>query len=130
MQSIHFTRDMSSVQVEMKIKSVFNLIDYCVLESDGSGHTLCKCSDQDLTGENVVGRKGCLYLCKELSQVRKCEFTVATQIFGPLYWCLVCVYLMIILQDSDSECDIELHVPQMKKSKAAPEVAKILCRHI
>ena len=65
-----FTRDMSSVQVESKIKSVFNLLDYTVLESDSSGHTLCKCSDQELDVKAVVGCKGCLYPCKEFSQVR------------------------------------------------------------
>ena len=64
-QSLRFTRDMSSSDVKQRIMSVFNLCsEYTVLESDSSGHNLCKCSEQDIDGESVVGRKGSLYICE------------------------------------------------------------------
>ena len=69
-QSLRFTRDMSSSDVKQRIMSVFNLCsEYTVLESDSSGHNLCKCSEQDIDGESVVGRKGSLYICETFPQV-------------------------------------------------------------
>ena len=64
MQTVRFSRDMSGDMVKERISSVFNCSEYTYLEGDSSGHTLCKSSDQELDGEAVVDRKGCLYLCK------------------------------------------------------------------
>ncbi len=55
MQSRKFSRDMSPEQVRASIKAVFKLEEHTVFNSDSSGHTLCKCSDQDIHGETIVG---------------------------------------------------------------------------
>ncbi len=69
-QSIKFSRDMSPEQVRASIKAVFKLEEYTVLNSDSSGHALCKCADQDINGETIVGCKSSLYVCKEFCHVR------------------------------------------------------------
>ena len=57
MQSVLYTRDMSSVQVETKIKSVFNLSDYTVLESDSSGHTYVNALTKSWMEKLLHGRR-------------------------------------------------------------------------
>ena len=58
------TRGMSSKEVEDKIHRAFQVTDYTVLECDSNGHTLLKSCDQDIDGDAITQRRGCLYLCE------------------------------------------------------------------
>ena len=69
-QTIQFNRLMSHREVKNKIVRAFEVDDFVVLDSDAAGHNLVKCENQDIDGEKVVKRKGCLYLCKEFDLVR------------------------------------------------------------
>ena len=66
--SMKVTRGMSAKEVKDKISKAFEVSNYTVLECDGNGHSLIKCSDQDIDGDAVAQRRGCLYLC-EIFQV-------------------------------------------------------------
>ena len=58
------TRGMSSKEVEDKIHRAFQVTGYTVLECDSNGHTLLKSCDQDIDGDAIAQRRGCLYLCE------------------------------------------------------------------
>ena len=66
--SMKVTRGMSAKEVKDKISKAFEVSNYTVLECDGNGHSLIKCSDQDIDGDAVAQRRGYLYLC-EIFQV-------------------------------------------------------------
>ena len=61
--SIRFTRTMSSESIREKIEGAFAVNNFTVLECNSNGHQLVKAADQDIHGEELVSRKGCLYLC-------------------------------------------------------------------
>lgn len=58
------TRGMSSKDLKDKISGAFDVSGYTVLECDGNGHNLFKCCDQEIDGDAVSHRRGCLYLCE------------------------------------------------------------------
>lgn len=64
--SIRFTPTMSSQSIREKIEGAFNINYFTVLECDSTGHQLIK---QDLSGFEVVSRKGSLYLCESFPEV-------------------------------------------------------------
>ena len=66
--SIRFHRGMSSQDVQEKIEEAFTSPSFTFLECD-SGHHLIKAAEQELNGEDVVTRKGSLYLCEQFSKV-------------------------------------------------------------
>ena len=55
---------MSSKEVEDKIHGAFQVSEYTVLECGHNGHTLLKSCDQDIDGDAIAQRCGCLYLCE------------------------------------------------------------------
>lgn len=64
MLSLKITRNMSSQEMRDKVLRVFNVSTYTVLSCDSTGHVLLKSCDQDIDGEGVLQRRGCLYLCE------------------------------------------------------------------
>lgn len=58
------TRGMNAKEVKDKISKAFEVSNYTVLECDSNGHSLLKCCDQDIDGDTVAQRRGCLYLCE------------------------------------------------------------------
>ena len=62
--NLKVSRGMSSKEVKDKISGAFQVSDYTILECAGNGHTLLKCCDQEIDGDTVVQRRGCLYLCE------------------------------------------------------------------
>jgi hypothetical protein len=58
------TRGMSAKEIKDKISKAFEVQNYTVLECDGNGHSLIKCCDQEIDGDAVAQRRGCLYLCE------------------------------------------------------------------
>ena len=67
--SIRFTRTMSNQSIRDKIKGAFAVSNFTVLECDVTGHQLVKAADQDINGDELVARKGCLYLCEVFPEV-------------------------------------------------------------
>lgn len=63
-QTLRVQREMSSSEIRSKITKVFDVVDYTVLECDGSGHGLLKSAEQDADGEYVALRSS-LYLCEQ-----------------------------------------------------------------
>ena len=45
----------------IKISTAF---DVAVLECDKNSHSLIKCCDQEVDGDAIAQRRGCLYLCE------------------------------------------------------------------
>ena len=64
MQNLKVTRNMNAKAIREKILRGFGVLDYTVLGCDSTGHNLLKSCDQDLDGELVIQRRGCLYLCE------------------------------------------------------------------
>ena len=64
------TRGMSAKEIKDKISTAFDVANFTVLECDSNGHSLIKCCDQEIDGDAVAQRRGCLYLC-ETFQVGK-----------------------------------------------------------
>ena len=67
-QTIQFRRSMSSLEVKCQIKVGFRKVglkNWMYLQAD-SNH-LQVASNQDMTGEEVINRKGFLYLCQEVN---------------------------------------------------------------
>ena len=67
--SIRFTPTMSSQSIREKIEGAFNINYFTVLECDSNSHQLIKAAEQDLSGFEVVSRKGSLYLCESFPEV-------------------------------------------------------------
>lgn len=63
-QTMRVYREMSSVEIRTKILKAFEVSQYTVLESDGTGNGLLKASEQDIDGMYAAERRGCLYLCQ------------------------------------------------------------------
>ena len=61
--SIRLSRTMSSRSIREKIESAFSTKNFMVLECVGGGHQLVKAADQEINAEEVVSRRGSLYLC-------------------------------------------------------------------
>ena len=57
-------RGMSPKEMKEKICEAFEVPDYTILECDSNGHGLMKCCEQDIDGDAVAQRRGCLYLCE------------------------------------------------------------------
>ena len=62
-RAMKFTRDMSNEDVKAKILGAFKIKDYTVLACDTLSQSLMK-GEQEISGEDVIGRRGCLYLCE------------------------------------------------------------------
>lgn len=62
-KTLKFTRDMSADGIKTKILSAFKVNDYTVLACDTLSQSLVK-GEQNVNGEDVIGRRGCLYLCE------------------------------------------------------------------
>ena len=60
---------MSPEQVKQEIGRAFNTEIFTCLECDNTRHNLVKAAYQYVTGEDAVGRKGCLYLCERFPKV-------------------------------------------------------------
>ena len=63
-QTMRTTKDTLSAVVREKIKKVFDVAQFTVLERDGTGHGLLKSSQQEIDGEYLVQRRESLYLCE------------------------------------------------------------------
>ena len=72
------TREMSSEEIQSKINRAFEVSEYTVLECDSSGHNLLKCCDQEIDGDAVAQRRGCLYLCEtfQVALYKCCDTTI------------------------------------------------------
>ena len=64
-QTLRVTRSASAKVIRNKIMNAFKVSEYTVLECVAGGHNLLRCCDQEIDGERVVERRGCLYLCEE-----------------------------------------------------------------
>lgn len=58
------TQGMTLNEVKERIKRAFQVTEYIVLECDSNGHNLLKCCEQEIDGDAVGQRRGCLYLCQ------------------------------------------------------------------
>ena len=99
-------------EVRDRLKSAFNLSEYTLLESDSSGHTLWKCFDQDIDGEDLVRRKGSLYICKTFPQVKD----------TPHQYVIVFVIIPYSLQIADGDEDLKQPKNQKKKAQLGVKV--------
>ena len=64
MLNMKVSRGMNAKELKHKISGAFHVSDYTILEFANSGHTLVKCYDQEIDGDAVTQRRGCLYLCE------------------------------------------------------------------
>ena len=67
--SIRLSRTMSSRSIREKIESAFSTKNFTVLECVSGGHQLIKAADEEIDAEEVVSRKGSLYLCEFFPEV-------------------------------------------------------------
>lgn len=69
-QSIKVNRQMKPDEVKRLILKAFGVTHYTVLHCDGVSKYLMKSSEQNIDGNGMVDRRGCLYLCENM-QVAK-----------------------------------------------------------
>lgn len=65
-QSIKVNRQMKPDEVKRLILKAFGVTRYTVLHCDGVSKYLMKSSEQNIDGNGMVDRRGCLYLCKNM----------------------------------------------------------------
>lgn len=64
MLNMKVSRGMNAKELKDKISGAFHVSDYTILECANNGHTLVKCFDQEIDGDAIAQRHGCLYLCE------------------------------------------------------------------
>jgi len=67
LKRISVTKETSPPQVKEKICSAYKIEDYTYLECIRGGNKLIRSSNQLMNGKEAIVRRGCLYLCKEVS---------------------------------------------------------------
>ena len=69
-QSIKVNRQMKPDEVKKLILKAFGVTHYTVLHCDGISKYFMKSSEQNIDGNRMVDRRGCLYLCENMEVAR------------------------------------------------------------
>jgi len=64
---IYVTKSTSHAEVDRKIQAAFGISQYKFLECTHGGNRLKYSSNQQMDGSDAIMRRGCLYLCNEVS---------------------------------------------------------------
>ena len=68
---INATNETSPAQVRERICNSYKIDQFKYLECIRSGNKLIVSSNQKMNGKDAILRRGCLYLCKEVSSMHK-----------------------------------------------------------
>ena len=73
-KKLYVTKCDTHEEIDKKIRGAFGIAKYNFLECVQGGNKLAVSSNQKMDGKDLIVRRGCLYLCKEVDKVHRATF--------------------------------------------------------